>query len=151
MQINRNNLSNATNTGVTAAKNTPVERAIANRNHPFWIGRRVVGALQRLAHVLSDGPGDEQHVGVARGRDEMQAEAFEIVERVVERMDFQFAAVARAGVDLANGQAAAKPAARRMADASGELGQHRVVLGGPRLGERPAHEAFEQNPAHAIT
>jgi hypothetical protein len=41
---------------------------------------------------------------VAGAGDEADAEAFEVVIGVVEGVDFEFAAVARTGVDLANGQ-----------------------------------------------
>ena len=102
---------------VAAGEDAAVERAVADRDHPFRIGRRVVGALQRLAHVLGHRPGHHQHVGMARRGDEAQAEALEVVERVVERVDLQLAAVAGAGVDLADRQAAAEPAARRAVDA----------------------------------
>jgi hypothetical protein len=49
---------------------------------------------------------------VARRCDEAQTEALEIVERIVQRVDFQFAAVARTGIDLADRQAAAEPPPR---------------------------------------
>ena len=74
---------------------------------------------------------------MARRRDKAQAETFEIVEGVVERMDFQFAAVAGAGIDLADRQAAAQPPARGAIDLRGEFGQRRVVRGRRRLGQRP--------------
>ena len=73
---------------------------------------------------------------MARRGDEAQAEAFEIVERVVERVDFQFAAVAGAGIDLADRQAAAEPPARRAVEARGELGERASSGDGRRLGER---------------
>ena len=41
----------------------------------------------------------------------MQAEALEIVERIGERVDLELAAVAGAGIDFADGEAAAEPAA----------------------------------------
>jgi hypothetical protein len=43
---------------------------------------------------------------VARAGGELDAERFEVVVRVVQRVDFQFAAVARAGVDVADDQRA---------------------------------------------
>ena len=58
-------------------------------------------------------PGDEQHVGVARRGDEPDAEALDVVDRVVERVDLQLAAVARSGVDLADRQRAAEQAGAR--------------------------------------
>ena len=59
--------------------------------------------------------------------DEVQAEALKIVEGVVERMDLELAAVAGAGIDLADRQAAAEPPPRRMIDARRQLRQCRVV------------------------
>jgi hypothetical protein len=44
-----------------------------------------------------------------RRGDEAQAEALEIVEGVVEPVDFEFAAIARPGIDLADRQASAQP------------------------------------------
>ena len=38
---------------------------------------------------------------MARARDEADAEAFQVVVRVVERMDLELASIARAGVDVA--------------------------------------------------
>jgi len=60
-----------------------------------------------------DRPGDGQHVGVARRCDETQAEAFEIVERVAERMQLELAAVAGAGIDMADGERAPERARAR--------------------------------------
>jgi hypothetical protein len=51
-----------------------------------------------------------------RRGDETQAETLQIVKRILQGVDFQFAAVARAGIDLADRQAAAKPAPRRLID-----------------------------------
>ena len=69
---------------------------------------------------------------MTRRRDETQAEAFEIVERIVERVDFELAAVAGAGVDLADGQAASQPSMRGAVDLLCKLGERRFV-GGRRL------------------
>jgi hypothetical protein len=58
-------------------------------------------------------------------------------------MDFQLASIAGAGVDLADGEAAAEPAARRAIDAARELGERRIVRARRRLGERRPCQAFE--------
>ena len=113
MQVDRDDRGHAAGDGIAAGENAAVEGAAAERHHPFGLGRRALGPLQRLAHVLRDRPGHQQHVGMARRGDEAQAEPLEIVERVAERMDFELAAVARAGIDLADRQAAAE--ARRAA------------------------------------
>ena len=78
----------------------------------------------------------------------MEAEAFEIVERVVERMDFQFAAVAGAGIDLPDRQRAAELGARGAVDALRELGKAGLVGLGRGFRERAVNEAFEQRLAH---
>ena len=61
---------------------------------------------------LVTGPVTSRHVGVTRRRDEAQAEALKIVKGIVERVDFELAAIAGAGIHLADGEAAAEPAAR---------------------------------------
>ena len=69
--------------------------------------------MRSASSMLRDtGPGDEQHVGVARAGDELDAQALEVVVGVVERVDLELAAVARARVDLADRQRAAEDARR---------------------------------------
>ena len=113
VKIDRNDGIDAAGDGVAAGKHAAVPRAIADRDHPFRVRRRVVGALQGLAHIVGDRAGDEQHVGMARRGDEAQAEALEVVEGVVESMDFQFATIAGSGVDFADGRL--RPSRRRAA------------------------------------
>ena len=72
------------------------------------VGRGGVGFFQREFHVARHGPGHEQHVGVTRRGDEVDAEAFEIIDRAVEAVDFDFAAVARAGIHFADVERAAE-------------------------------------------
>ena len=79
----------------------------------LWRGDREIGLLKRVLHVVGHGAGDQQSIGMSRRGHEAQAEAFEIVEGVVEGMNFQLAAIAGTGVHLANRQAAAEPLARR--------------------------------------
>ncbi len=148
MQVDRHHAGNAADDCIAAGKDAAVDRAVADRHHPFGIRRRRIGARQRLAHVLADRPRHHQHVGVARGSDEAQAEALEIVEGVAERVDLQLAAVARAGIDLADREAAAETPPRGAVDLRGELRQHRLVPGRWRFRQRAARQAFEQGSAH---
>ena len=62
-----------------------------------------------------------------RGSDEAKPETFEVVERVIERVDFQLAAVTGAGIDRANGKAAAELAAGCPVDTCGQFGKRRIV------------------------
>ena len=80
---------------------------------------------------------------MARWRDERKTEALEIVERVVERVDFQFAAVAGAGVDLAYRKAAAETTARGGIDAPGKLIERFVVGLRRRFGQCSMGNALE--------
>ena len=86
---------------------------------------------------------------MARRGDEMQPEALEIVEGVVQRVDFQLAAVAgarhRPRGSKASGRAACGDASSKR---GGELRKRRVVGLRRRLGERPADDAFEEGSAH---
>ena len=60
---------------------------------------------------------------MARRGDEFQPEPLEIVEGVVQRVDFQLAAIARSGINLADGEAAAEPALRGTIEIAGKLGE----------------------------
>ena len=122
MNIHGHDGRNSAGDRIAPREETSVEGAIADRDHPFGVRRRLVGALQRLAHVLGDWPGDQEHIGMARRGHELEPKTLEIVNGIVQRMDLELAAIARTGIDLADGQAAAEPAARRAIDASGELG-----------------------------
>ena len=68
-----------------------------------------------------------------RGEATNAVRLFEIVERVIERMNFQLAAVARSGVDLADRKAAAETAPCGAIDASSEFRERRVIRRRRRL------------------
>jgi hypothetical protein len=80
--------------------------------------------------------------------DEAQAEALEIVEGIVQRVDLELASIAGCGIDLANGEAAAPP--RGAIETCCKLGQGRVVRLRRRLGHRPPHYVSEQKTTHAV-
>jgi hypothetical protein len=85
---------------------------------------------------------------MARRGDEAQAEPLEIVESVLQRVDFQFAAVARAGIDLADRERAAEPALGGQIDAAGKRREVGVLHGGRYLRHRVSQQRFEHQPAH---
>src|SRR6516165_9011651 len=138
VEIDRNDRGDGAGDSIAAGENATVERAIADRDDPFRIRRCLIGALERLAHVAGDGPRDEQHIRMARRGDEAKPETLEIIEGVVERVDFELAPVAGACVDLADRKAAAETAACRLAYAPGELLESRLVGPGRGLGQRAA-------------
>ncbi len=67
------------------------------------------------------GPGDQQHVRVARTRDQVDPESFQVVEGIRRGRDLQLASVAASGVDLAHVKRAAEPAADALAEAVGRF------------------------------
>jgi len=85
---------------------------------------------------------------MARRGDKSQAEALEVVEGVVERVDLKLAAVAGPGIDRADRQAAAEPAPRDAVERGSELGNARILRNRRGLGQGTAEETFEEDPAH---
>ena len=144
MQVDRDDLGDAADDRVTAGEAAAVPGAIADRDDPFRVGRRVIGALQRLAHVLRHRSGHQQHIGMARRGDEAEAKALDIVIGVVERVDLELAAVAGAGVDLADRRLAAEPPPRGAPERGCEFRQRGVVSRWRRLGERAAETGFRR-------
>ena len=102
MQIYRNDIFHAADDRIAAGKYATIKGTSSDRHDPFRVGRRVVGAQQRFAHILRHRSRNHQDVGMAGRSDKAQAEAFEIIEGVAQRMDFQFAAIAGAGIDFAD-------------------------------------------------
>ena len=115
MQIDGNDIRYPAGAGVAVRIKASIEGAGADGDNPFWRRRRSVSPFQRLAHIRGHGSGNQQHVGMARRRDEFQSEPLQIIEWVVQGVNFQFAGVARAGVDLADRQAAAENTRQRRA------------------------------------
>ena len=87
---------------------------------------------------------------MARRCDEAQAEPFQIVEGVAERMDLEFAAVARTGIDLADREAAAEPPSHLPVEPDTELRELIETDLGPGLGQRRLEHVLEQDLAHAV-
>src|SRR5678810_818948 len=79
---------------------------------------------------------------------EAQAEALEVVDDVVQRVDLELAAIARAGVHLADGKRAPEPRPRGAIDARRELGEGGFIGRRRRLGERPAQKVPDEDAVH---
>jgi len=106
--IHRDNRGHAAAACVTLAEDAAVAAAIAEGDHELGFRHGVVSAPQRLSHMARDRAGHEQHVGVARGGDKLDAQTLQVVVRIMQRINFQLAAVARAGIDVADGERAAE-------------------------------------------
>ena len=85
---------------------------------------------------------------MTRRCDDPQPETFEIIEGIVERMNFKLATVAGAGIDLADRQAAAEQASRGAVHLLGQFSEGGIVGLRRRLGQRSSGQALEQRSAH---
>src|SRR5712672_1334215 len=93
---------------VALAEDPPRATAVADRDHQLRVGSGLPGALERGFHIPRNGTGYEQHIGVARARDELDAETLEIVVGTVHRVDLELAAVARARIHVPDRQRTAE-------------------------------------------
>jgi len=121
VKINRKDCGYTTYAGIAVGENAAVERAGACGNHPFRGGHRLIGPLQRFAHIPGYRSGSQEDVSMARRGDELQPEPFEIVEGVAERMQLKLARIAGPGVDMPDRQAPAQSRSRRLLDPAGKL------------------------------
>jgi hypothetical protein len=92
VQIDGDHLIDGADHGIAALEYAAAATAITHGDDPFRIRRRRIGAFERHLHVASHGTGDEQHIGVARGGDESQTEPLDVVDRIVDGVDFAFTA-----------------------------------------------------------
>src|SRR5260370_18525528 len=93
--------------GVAFLEDAARAGTLAGCDDQLRMGRRLVRSPYRFLHVQRERAGDQQHVRMAGTGDELDTQTFDVVVRVIERMDFQFSAVAGARFDLPNAQAPA--------------------------------------------
>src|SRR5262249_35785307 len=108
LDVDGDHAGDTAETRVAVAEDPARAATVADGDDELRLRGGVVSALKCDRHVLGYRAGDEQHVGVARARDEADAESLDVVVRIAERVDLELAAVARAGVDLADRQRAAE-------------------------------------------
>src|SRR6266436_4064901 len=75
-------------------------RAGADSDDDFRGRDRLISSRQSLFHVLGDRSGDEQAVGMTRGRDKLNAEPTQVKNNSVQHVDLCFTAVAAARRNL---------------------------------------------------
>ena len=144
VEIDRDHLGNTSNDRVAAGETSSVPRAVSDRDDPFGIGHRVIGALQCVAHVFGHRTNHHQHIGMARRGDEPEAEALDVVVSVVERVNPELAFIAGAGIDLAYRQTSAQTPPRGAANGCCEFGHRGIVGRRRRFGEGPAEQALKK-------
>ena len=148
MHVNWENRREAPRHGVASSEHAAVDGAVAHSDNPFWRGRRIVCPKERFAHVFRNRPRDEQDVRVPRGRDNSDPDAFEIVEGVVQRVNFELAAIAGPGIDLTNSETATQSALGGGIELGRKVGHFRVVECREALCQGHSNQTLEQKLAH---
>src|SRR5690348_15000409 len=108
VDVHGNYLIHSAEGRVIDAEDTAADAAGADSNDDLRLRSGIVGFPQSQLHVARNGAGDEQHVGMARRSHEMDTKALDVVHGIVEGIDLQFASVAGAGIDLADGEGSAE-------------------------------------------
>jgi hypothetical protein len=85
---------------------------------------------------------------MARRGNEVEAEPLQIVIGIVQRVDFQFAAVAGTGIHFSNRQTTAESSPRRSIDLRAQLSQRRFGRGGRGDRQRQSQQILKQQLAH---
>ena len=78
--------------------------AVPQGHDALGIGYGVIGHAQRIYHGPGDRPRDKQDVGMPGAGNETHPDRRQVIEGVTGGLDFEFAAIARAGVDMAYGK-----------------------------------------------
>jgi len=92
--IDRQHVADPAAAGITLTENAAGTAAVAHGDNELGRRRGIVGAPDRHLHVAGNRSGDQQQVSMAWTGDKADAESLDVVVRVVERVDFEFAAVA---------------------------------------------------------
>src|SRR6185295_7200242 len=91
-----------------------------------------------------------EHVSMAGRCHEAQPEALDIVEGIVERMNFKLAAIAGTGIDFADRQRPAESPPGGASKRARQFGEMIAVERRRRLGHRRSDQAVEQELAHEL-
>ena len=92
--IHRKYLVDAPQRRVVLAEYATTDAASAYRDDYLGLRHRPIRLQERKFHVASDRPGDQEHVGMTRRGNELDSEAFDVVDRIVQSDNLQFASVA---------------------------------------------------------
>src|SRR6202034_3506256 len=91
-------------TRVVLAKDAAGATAITKGNHDLRVRCSFIRSTQRHFHVFRYRSRHQEEIGVPGACHESDAEAFEVVEGIIERVDLKLAAVARACIDVTDAE-----------------------------------------------
>src|SRR5712692_11775096 len=92
--------------GITSSEHPTITCAVSKSDDYFRIWRGLVHVLQRPLHIHCHWTSHHERISVARGRGNVDAESFRIIDRIHQCVHLHLAPVAGARVNLADGQGA---------------------------------------------
>src|SRR5713101_7758578 len=94
VNVDGQNLVNASKRRVVLTEDTAADAAGTDRDDYLRLWHRSIRLQQGQLHVPGDRTGYQEHVGVTRRCHELNSEAFDVMDRIVERDNLHFASVA---------------------------------------------------------
>jgi hypothetical protein len=94
VNIHRKYFIDASKRRIVHAEDTATDSASANRDDYLWFRHRPIRLQKRELHIPRYRASDEEHVGMTRRGNELDSETFDVVDRIVQSDNLQFASVA---------------------------------------------------------
>src|SRR5216683_3971685 len=91
VNVHMQDLVDASKRRIVLAEDTATDAAGANGHHDSRFRHSLVGLQQGKLHVSGDRTGDQEHVGMTRRCHELNSEAFNVMDWVVQGDDLHFA------------------------------------------------------------
>jgi len=102
--IDGDDVRDASAAGVALPKNTTGAAAVTDGDHELGIRGCLISSQQRHFHMFGNRTRDQQEIGVPGTCDEPDSESLEVVKRIIEGVDLEFAAVAGTCINVADAQ-----------------------------------------------
>jgi hypothetical protein len=97
-----NDVRDGASAGVVDSKHSAACAAVSHRNDKLRIRYGIQSTFQSLFHVRRYRTSYQQKIGVARAGYKLDPNAFEVIVRIVESLNLEFATIAGACIDMAN-------------------------------------------------
>src|SRR5260370_3105405 len=104
VNIHWEHLVDASNRRVVLAEDAATDSASAHRDDYFGFRHRPIRFQKREFHVAGDRPSHQEHVGMTRRGDELNSEAFDVMDRIIHGDNLQLASIAGSCVHFPDGE-----------------------------------------------
>jgi hypothetical protein len=106
--IYRDDFVGAPSDGIGVFENASVAGVVSDGDDEFGRGHHVEGFTHRQFHIQRHRAGDDDHVGMFGGGDKANAKTLDVIVRIGEIIQLYFGGIVTAGINFADGQAAAE-------------------------------------------